>query len=223
MSVFLPGHDGREPIGERLRALPGHRREDRARSCKGQRCYSDAMTASPMAAGARPARRRLPSIDQLLQSPAVRALEARYGRSLVPREARRLRRRGAGARGRRATPPASDAALADLAARLAGAPASPRSRRPCVRVINATGVVIHTNLGRAPLPAAAARAGRGGGVRLLEPRARPRDRRARRARGARRGAPARAAGRGGDGGGQQQRGRGAAGREHLRRGPRGRW
>ena len=58
-------------------------------------------------------------------------------------------------------------------------------------MLNATGVIVHTNLGRAPLAAAAreavARRPRG----LLEPRARPGDRRARLAPRARRGAAAR--------------------------------
>ena len=31
----------------------------------------------------------------------------------------------------------------------------PRERRRCTRVLNATGVIVHTNLGRAPLAAAA--------------------------------------------------------------------
>ena len=100
------------------------------------------------------ARRRLPSIDHVLQSPGVRALEARYGRSLVASEARLL---VAEARTRAAAGDLSgaDAALADvggsLAARLQSALAP-----SLVRVINATGVVVHTNLGRAPLPEAVA-------------------------------------------------------------------
>jgi L-seryl-tRNA(Ser) seleniumtransferase len=96
-------------------------------------------------------RRALPSIDQLLQDPAVRALEARFGRARVGAEARFL---VADARRRVAAgdPSAADAVLADapraLAARLERAAAP-----SLVRVINATGVVVHTNLGRAPLPA----------------------------------------------------------------------
>lgn len=99
------------------------------------------------------ARRRLPSIDQVLSSPASRALEARYGRRLVAAEARRLVAEAREAL--LADPSAAGAALdrleARLAERLAGAVAP-----SLVRVINATGVVVHTNLGRAPLPAAVA-------------------------------------------------------------------
>ena len=59
-------------------------------------------------------------------------------------------------------------------------------RPSLVRVINATGVIVHTNLGRAPLSAAAlARVARGR-RRLHQPRIRPRPRRARPARRARR-------------------------------------
>ena len=110
------------------------------------------MTA-PSAPG-NDARRRLPSIDQLLQAPGVRALENRYGRSLVTSEARRL---VAEARAQAAAGDAAlvDAGLGDVAARLAGRLESAFAPS-LVRVINATGVVIHTNLGRAPLSAAAA-------------------------------------------------------------------
>ena len=92
-------------------------------------------------------RRALPSVDQLLQEPSVRALQERFGRALVTAEARSVL---AGARARAAAGGGAQgiAALAgEVAARLASATAP-----SLVRVINATGVVIHTNLGRAPLP-----------------------------------------------------------------------
>ncbi len=100
-------------------------------------------------------RRLLPSVDQLLQSAEVRALEGRHGRSRVVAEARRLleEARAVAARGDRG-------AVAD---EVAGLPrrlseALEASLAPSlVRVVNATGVVVHTNLGRAPLPAEAAR------------------------------------------------------------------
>lgn len=60
---------------------------------------------------------------------------------------------GVGAAGRADAANGSDALVADVAARLAGLLA-PRPRR----VVNATGVVLHTNLGRAPVSAAAAAA-----------------------------------------------------------------
>ena len=101
------------------------------------------------------ARRRLPSIDQLLQLPAVRPLEERYGRALVTSEARLL---VAEARAQAATgdDDAVNAGLEGMAGRLAVRLQSALAPS-LVRVINATGVVIHTNLGRAPLPAEVAR------------------------------------------------------------------
>jgi L-seryl-tRNA(Ser) seleniumtransferase len=99
------------------------------------------------------ARRGIPSVDQVMQSEACRALEARFGRVAVLRE---LRTALAEAR-RRAE---SDAASAE--AFLADLPGSLRRRLEAdgasslVGVVNATGVVVHTNLGRAPLSAEAA-------------------------------------------------------------------
>jgi len=90
--------------------------------------------------------RQLPSVEQLLQEPTVRALEAKYGRVLTLEAARA----------------AIDAARQNIRAGK-GAPMPAllmddvRQRvealdRPTLRpVVNATGVIIHTNLGRAPL------------------------------------------------------------------------
>jgi L-seryl-tRNA(Ser) seleniumtransferase len=99
-----------------------------------------------------PSFRLIPSIEQLLERPAFRQLAAQHGRMRVTDAARRaadaLRE---SMRAGRIDLPASEAEVglwlertvtADLAARLA-----PSLRR----VINATGVIIHTNLGRAPL------------------------------------------------------------------------
>jgi L-seryl-tRNA(Ser) seleniumtransferase len=98
--------------------------------------------------------RAIPSIEQLRQRPGVRALETRFGHALVVdalrAEAGALRARLARA-GDAATPPAGDLGAAiesALPARLA-AIGAPSLRR----VINATGVIVHTNLGRAPLAA----------------------------------------------------------------------
>ncbi len=104
--------------------------------------------------------RIIPSIEQLRQRQAVRALEADFGREAIVDALR--------------------AAAADLRATLAGAPkdapaslpedaesaalvieqAARRALSAAVepslrRAINATGIVVHTNLGRAPLAAAA--------------------------------------------------------------------
>ncbi len=100
-------------------------------------------------------RRALPSVDALLRHESLRALEARHGRSTLVGEARRLLDEARRLLAAAPHEPALDveqrtALLArQLAERVARA-ASPS----LVRVINATGVVIHTNLGRAPLSAA---------------------------------------------------------------------
>jgi L-seryl-tRNA(Ser) seleniumtransferase len=91
-------------------------------------------------------RRRLPSVDALLEGPGVAPLLAAHPRGLVVRAVRETvdaARAGGG------TPPAEgwDAAIQATVRRLAAPSLTP--------VINATGVVLHTNLGRAPLAAAA--------------------------------------------------------------------
>ena len=99
-------------------------------------------------------RRRLPSVDEVLRDPAVADLCGRHGRPLVLRHVRarleEIRLTSGGL-----PPEALAGDLAELPGQVerrlrAGAAPS------LVRVINATGVVIHTNLGRAPLPRAAA-------------------------------------------------------------------
>jgi L-seryl-tRNA(Ser) seleniumtransferase len=112
--------------------------------------------------------RLIPSIEQLRQRQAVRALEHDFGRDAIVgalREAAaelRLVLHGAGGPGGQAPPADQEAAALFLerSARVRLAGASQPSLRP---VINATGVVIHTNLGRAPLaPAALERIARAG-------------------------------------------------------------
>ena len=101
-------------------------------------------------------RRRLPALDRLLAQPAWRRLEASYGRERLVVQTRAaleaLRARlGADAAG--ATDPAGlEAALAALAGEVEAALADDLGR-PLARVLNATGIFLHTNLGRAPLPA----------------------------------------------------------------------
>ena len=90
-------------------------------------------------------RRALPSVDRLLLEPEIREL-LRTAPRLAVVDA--VRESLAAARTRRAGPPESWAA--DVRERLAD------RGRPSLRpVLNATGVVLHTNLGRAPLAPAA--------------------------------------------------------------------
>ena len=102
--------------------------------------------------------RVIPSIEQLRQRATVRRIEARYGRDATVQalraEAAALRERLAASTIEvRDAAEAAERIEAGLEARL-GAALSP-SLQP---VINASGVIVHTNLGRAPLgPAAIAR------------------------------------------------------------------
>ena len=99
-------------------------------------------------------RQSLPSVDQVLQNAQARPLLAAHGRPLVIRELRLLleEARAHAAQGRReAVEESVRDLLVNLETRLA------RAQAPSLlRVVNATGVVVHTNLGRAPLPAVAA-------------------------------------------------------------------
>jgi L-seryl-tRNA(Ser) seleniumtransferase len=97
----------------------------------------------------RPALRTLPAIEAVLRQPALAAVLAQVPRALVVESVRAEvaleRKRLAAGRDGGAAPDA--AALAVRAADRALADARPSLRR----VLNATGVVLHTNLGRAPL------------------------------------------------------------------------
>jgi len=97
------------------------------------------------------ARRRLPAVHALLGRPELANATARDGRDLVVAAARAVL---ADARQSGAAPTTDPAALAAAVARRLDAWSLPSPRV----VINATGVVLHTNLGRAPVSAAAARA-----------------------------------------------------------------
>ena len=91
-------------------------------------------------------RRQLPAVDALLAEPDIAALVAAHPRSLVLRAVRHAID-GARAHGGTAPPEGWGAAVLALVHRLAAPAFGP--------VINATGVVLHTNLGRAPLAPAA--------------------------------------------------------------------
>ena len=111
--------------------------------------------------------RSLPSVDRLLARPEVRVLIERCSRQRVVEAVRELLdgwreriRTGAA----EAAPPPGEL-LEELRRQLERA-----ERPPLRRVLNATGVVIHTNLGRAPLSpeALAAASAVGGGYSNLE-------------------------------------------------------
>ncbi|HVH68090.1 MAG TPA: L-seryl-tRNA(Sec) selenium transferase [Gemmatimonadales bacterium] len=91
-------------------------------------------------------RRRLPAVEALLAAPDVAALVGMHPRGLVARAVRDTIE-GARANGGAAPPEGWGAAVQAQVARLAAPSLAP--------VINATGVVLHTNLGRAPLARAA--------------------------------------------------------------------
>lgn len=97
--------------------------------------------------------RALPSIDQLLQRPAARDLVARFGHGPTTTALRAAvaQAREALAGGHDALAAAAPEALVARAASTVTA----ADRGSLVPVVNATGVVIHTNLGRAPLAARA--------------------------------------------------------------------
>ncbi|MFN8176587.1 MAG: L-seryl-tRNA(Sec) selenium transferase [bacterium] len=93
--------------------------------------------------------RRLPSVDQVLLESSLADLLAREPRPVVLREVRRLldeiRARLRAGDGRDASVPSASDVAAEAARRVSARPRGPR------RVLNATGIVLHTNLGRARL------------------------------------------------------------------------
>ncbi|MCX6372439.1 MAG: L-seryl-tRNA(Sec) selenium transferase [Actinobacteria bacterium] len=108
-------------------------------------------------AGGRARLRALAAVDEVLREPAALELLERFPRELVVDAVRAVIERlragilAAGAAGEASAAQAADltpAALVPWAARLLEAAVTPSLRR----VINATGVVVHTNLGRALLP-----------------------------------------------------------------------
>lgn len=93
--------------------------------------------------------RRIPKVDLLLDSEAGRELVAGHGRDLVTRVVRETLEdlRGSIRRGNGSRDVSAGAVLSEVRARIEA------KRRPRLcRVINATGIILHTGLGRAVLP-----------------------------------------------------------------------
>ncbi len=102
-------------------------------------------------------RRRLPAVDQLLSQPEYQRLISLYGRELVRKQIR------AGLEALReqlsVRPDGEEARIESEIERMTkgiGKNLDASFGRGVVRVLNATGIFIHTNLGRAPLPRAVA-------------------------------------------------------------------
>ncbi|HKS79916.1 MAG TPA: L-seryl-tRNA(Sec) selenium transferase [Candidatus Acidoferrales bacterium] len=105
--------------------------------------------------------RSLPSVDELLQRPALVALAAHAGRALVTEAARsilaeirdQMKSSAAASASAAANSSTADSAAdhSHIESRIAARVES-RLALSLRRVINATGVILHTNLGRAPLP-----------------------------------------------------------------------
>ena len=99
--------------------------------------------------------RLIPSIEQLRQRGAVQRLETRYGREATVQA---LREEAAALRRQLAADEVEVRDAADAAERIEAhlAPRLDAALSPSLRpVINASGVIVHTNLGRAPLSPAA--------------------------------------------------------------------
>ena len=109
------------------------------------------MTAVPV-----PAPVRIPSVDRLLNQPAIAALAAQYGRTLALAglRAELEERRPAALAGTLDAAELEPESLAAALARRLAAQAQPRLKP----VFNLTGTVLHTNLGRALLPECAVQA-----------------------------------------------------------------
>ncbi len=94
--------------------------------------------------------RALPKVDRVVDAPGLAAVRAQLGDRTLTALAREAVGRWRAKVKDGAVPPSFDEVVADV-----GRGAAERLRVRARRVINATGVVLHTNLGRAPLPAAA--------------------------------------------------------------------
>ncbi len=109
-------------------------------------------------------RRALPGIDALLRTPALVANQGAYARGALVAAARQALDEARAALAAGTEPPAQDALVARIMALLDAA-----DDPVPLPVINATGIILNTNLGRAPLSEAALAAMRAaGGAAALE-------------------------------------------------------
>ena len=92
--------------------------------------------------------RKLPSVDRLLQEEAVAALITRWGHELTVEAAREALDTARDAIRNGKPSPQSEALAQQVSERLAA-----KLQPTLLPAINATGVIVHTNLGRAPLSA----------------------------------------------------------------------
>lgn len=96
--------------------------------------------------------RKIPSVDETVRNTGVRDLIPRYGRTLVVRAVQALLEEARKTILADDTGPDSDTALPqDIRAARVEEKINALARPSLQRVINATGIIIHTNLGRAPL------------------------------------------------------------------------
>ena len=97
-------------------------------------------------------RRKVPSVDALLRSDPARRAAKSLGRPLLKRMLEEVLAEVRSAAAMGEDPPPEEILLARALGRAS------QAAQGMVPVINATGVILHTNLGRAPLPERAARA-----------------------------------------------------------------
>ncbi len=97
-------------------------------------------------------RRKIPSVDALLRSDPARRAASSLGRPLLKRTLEDVLAEAREAAANGEPPPPDEILLARALGRAS------QAAQGLVPVINATGVILHTNLGRAPLPERAARA-----------------------------------------------------------------
>ncbi len=112
--------------------------------------------------------RTLPAVDQLLRDPTVIGWIDTYGRPLVVEAVRTVLDEARDQYPRTQSLPGEAALLASIEGRLHA-----WTTPTLLPVINASGVILHTNLGRAPLSAAAVQATQAVCAGLLQPGIRP--------------------------------------------------